>query len=56
MGIQMNQKELIKTFMMIRNRKKPFVSMVYITKCQCCKGSKEKNDYITGAWSGEDMR
>ena len=32
--IQMNRKELTKTFMMILNRKNPFISMVYTKKNQ----------------------
>ena len=32
LGIQMNQKELTKTFMMIANCKNPLICMVYINK------------------------
>ena len=37
-GIQMKQKELTKTFMMILNWKKPLLSMDYIEIFQCYKG------------------
>ena len=37
-AIQMNRKEVTKTFMMILNRKNPLVSMVYTYIIQRCEG------------------